>query len=56
MVFNGDLLGMIVGLSLSKRLEFVSWDDEIPNLNGKISQSCSRKTTNQQESEAVEFR
>ena len=26
---------------------WVNWDDEIPNLNGKIIQSCSRKTTNQ---------
>ena len=25
----------------------VNWDDELPNSDGKIIQSCSRKTTNQ---------
>ena len=27
-------------------LKNMSWDDDIPNMNGKIIQSCSRKTTN----------
>ena len=31
MMFNGDLLGIIVDLPLWKRLEFVSSDDDIPN-------------------------
>ena len=33
---------------LKKMNEFVNWDDDIPKSDGKISQSCSRKTTNQQ--------
>ena len=28
-----------------KRLDFVNWDDDIPNTSGKIIQSCSKATT-----------
>ena len=33
----------------------VNWDDEIPNESGKISRSCSRKTTNQMIQMAIDL-
>ena len=42
---NASLVG---GFNPVEKYEFVNWDDYcIPKSNGKIIQSCSRKTTNQ---------
>ena len=37
--------GLVVDLPLWKMMEFVSWDDDIPNMMGKIIQMF--QTTNQ---------
>ena len=36
---------LVVYLPLWKIIEFVSWDDDIPNMMGKIIQSCSKPPT-----------
>ena len=36
--FNTYLVG---GFNPSEKYELANWDDDIPNISGKISQSCS---------------
>ena len=36
-----SILYLVGGFNPSEKYEFVNWDHEIPNISGKIIQSCS---------------
>ena len=42
MVYNGWL---VVSAPLWKRLEFVNWDEDIPNINGKMQKMATKPPT-----------
>ena len=45
---NSDMIdsnNLVGGLNPSEKYEFVSWDDDIPNMMGKIIHSCSKPPT-----------
>ena len=51
--FEETPIWLVVGPPLWKRLEFVNWDDEIPNMNGKIQKMATKPPTSFSKSSSI---